>query len=302
MPLEIVRRDARRSALTGLIDYAGLFPPASLDLEAAVAEYREARAGGHGWLVDRFVCPAGRLVDLARVLITTMPAGESPWRVAVTATLADARTVKDFGSEMGRAATVAVVEVPLPAGWGEGDVVGVLEAFPHVVHLEIPHGDDPGSALARLAAVRTATGRRLGAKVRTGGAVAAAFPSPEWVADVLLAAADHRLPVKATAGLHHPVRHHDPATGFTRHGFLNLLAAAALAAAGAGREEVVGAMAETDPAAFALTAGGLSWRGHHVGPDALAALRQDGFVGYGSCSIEEPAGDLTALGILPVGP
>ena len=33
------------------------------------------------------------------------------------------------------------------------------------------------------------------------------------------------VPVKATAGLHHAVGYHDPATGFDHFGFLNLLLA-----------------------------------------------------------------------------
>ncbi|HEX5631332.1 MAG TPA: hypothetical protein VFY15_06715, partial [Acidimicrobiia bacterium] len=76
MTLEIARRDARRQALSGLIDYAGLFPPASLDLAAAVEEYRAIRGSAESWLVGRFICPADRLVELAGLLMTTMRPGE----------------------------------------------------------------------------------------------------------------------------------------------------------------------------------------------------------------------------------
>ena len=38
--------DARHALLTGLIDYAGLFPPTSLEIEAAVARRREVTLPG----------------------------------------------------------------------------------------------------------------------------------------------------------------------------------------------------------------------------------------------------------------
>lgn len=299
--LEVTRRDARRLALTGLIDYAGLFPPASLDLDSAVAEYRTARGGADAWLVHRFICPADRLIDLARALVTTMRRGEAAWSLVVTATPDDVRLVADFSAEMGRAARVDVVEVKLPGGATVASLSELVAAFNRVVFLEVPWQKSAAESLALLASTREASGRTIGAKLRCGGVTADAFPPVAVVAEFLRECARHRLPIKTTAGLHHPIRHTDPVTGFTHHGFLNLLAAAALAEGGAGLDDIGAALAETAPAAFHLDAGGLTWRAHRFGGDALTAMRRDLFVGYGSCSISEPVGDLSALGILPVG-
>jgi hypothetical protein len=50
--------DALAELLRGLIDYAGLFPPASLDLPAATRNYAAYRKGPHAWMLGRFVIPA----------------------------------------------------------------------------------------------------------------------------------------------------------------------------------------------------------------------------------------------------
>jgi hypothetical protein len=118
------------------------------------------------------------------------------------------------------------------------------------------------------------------------------------VGEFIAAAANAGVAFKATAGLHHPVRHVDPATGFTMHGFLNILAAAALAPR-LDRETLLRVVAEEDPAAFTFDDTSLRWRDERVELDAIARLRRDAFVSYGSCSFSEPIEDLTALGILP---
>ncbi len=302
MALEITRRDARRQALAGLIDYAGLFPPSSLDMGSAAAEYRAARLGPEAWLVDRFICPADRLVELARVLITTMRSGEPPWSLVVTAAPGDATVVADFSSELGRSARIDAVEVRLPAGATASEVGEILKAFDRIVYFEVPWRDPVAARLQLLAEVRQKTGRSLGAKIRCGGTTPDAFPPAAAVAAFLAECARLRLPVKATAGLHHPLRHTDPTTGFTHHGFLNLLAAAALANSGESTAELEAVLEETHAAEFSLDSSGLGWRHHRVGGEALAALRRELLVGYGSCSIAEPAADLIALGILPVRP
>jgi len=151
-----------------------------------------------------------------------------------------------------------------------------------------------------LVALREESGRNLGVKIRTGGLEADLFPSPEEVARFIVAAASRRLPLKATAGLHHPYRHVDPSTSFHHHGFVNVLAANAFAHTGEPEATIAAVLADEDPAHFALDKGGLGWSDRRVGADELEAMRAGLFLSYGSCSFEEPVEDLTALGILPL--
>jgi hypothetical protein len=93
---------------------------------------------------------------------------------------------------------------------------------------------------------------------------------------------------KATAGLHQALRRDG------EHGFLNLLAAAVFP----GEEE--DALAERDPAAFALTRDELSWRGRVAGTAELARARSERLHSIGSCSFFEPMEELEQLGVLPL--
>ena len=55
--------DARRALLTGLFDHAPMFPPASMELDEAIAEDRRAQESEHAWLLGRFVVPEGVEVE-----------------------------------------------------------------------------------------------------------------------------------------------------------------------------------------------------------------------------------------------
>jgi hypothetical protein len=55
--------DARRALLARLWDYAGVFPPAELPLDEALAEWHRIRASDDAWLLNRFVARAGQNVD-----------------------------------------------------------------------------------------------------------------------------------------------------------------------------------------------------------------------------------------------
>ena len=104
---------------------------------------------------------------------------------------------------------------------------------------------------------------------------------------MICACRDRELPFKLTAGLHHAVRHTDPDTGLIHHGFLNVLAAT-LAAAGGGEPRRPGRHPR-----------------RHRRPPPRRAIRaaldqpRPLWVGFGSCSIDEPVTDLTNLGLLP---
>src|SRR5688500_6833993 len=56
---------ALHALLGDAVDYAGLLPPALLDMAGAVAEYASYLASPDRWALGRFVVPAARLSELA---------------------------------------------------------------------------------------------------------------------------------------------------------------------------------------------------------------------------------------------
>lgn len=65
-----------RALLEGVIDYAGLFPPAELPMAEAVANYARYRDGEYAWMLARFVVPHARWDEYLRE-------GSGGWPVAV---------------------------------------------------------------------------------------------------------------------------------------------------------------------------------------------------------------------------
>ncbi len=143
------------------------------------------------------------------------------------------------------------------------------------------------------------------AKFRTGGLTHDAIPSAADVADFLCDAAIRRLPFKATAGLHHPIRSDRPLTYAAdaprgvMHGFVNVFVAAALAWHGKERSLVLDVLKETNAASFEFGDERLRWRGHELTTPQIAQARRYFAHSFGSCSFEEPLDDLRELGWLP---
>jgi hypothetical protein len=54
-----------RALLTGAIDYAGLFPPASLELEPALANHGRYVHDDDSWMLGTFVLPAARFEEIS---------------------------------------------------------------------------------------------------------------------------------------------------------------------------------------------------------------------------------------------
>jgi hypothetical protein len=306
-PLTTLIPDARVALFGKLIDYAGLYPPASRDMEAAVAGYRAARASNEGWIANRFLCPASRLEGLAGELVATMQAGEEPWRIAVTFDLdaaASAAAAAAFHAEMMPAATVELAEVPIPPASDASTISGLFTAATSINDTVIPYLEvlRDGAMTATIGAIATVVAEAMrpgGAKLRCGGMAPEAFPTTNEVAEFIRACTETGLAFKTTAGLHHPIRHHDEELDVMRHGFLNLLAAAIAVREGAGPLTMDAIIADTDPNAFDVDFGGVTWRGERVGPQAVDETRREGFVAYGSCEFDEPVEDLARLGFLP---
>jgi hypothetical protein len=321
--------------LGALIDDAGLFPPARLPMAAALSGHRRAAAGARRWLLGRFLCPASRLDELASapsadldglrlgVVLDRASAARdaAAWWAGVEQDVAAAALVEPATGGRARVelAEVRLLDLPGPDAV-ERDARRLLDGLDAAgltavgAYCELPFGpawrDALPAALAALARLRADVrptgvaalgGPRLGAKLRCGGLIADAFPSPEQVARFLAAAAAEHVRVKATAGLHRALRHRDPANGFVEHGFLNVVGAAVLAhACGLDEAALCRVLSETAAEAFTLDADGFAWRELRADPAEIVHARGELFVSYGSCSVTEPVEDLLGLGILPL--
>ncbi|MFI7283544.1 hypothetical protein [Micromonospora chersina] len=271
--------------LAGLVDDAAVFPPGSAALPDAVTAHHRHRAGWYADLVGPLLLPASTLPDLPELL-----APEATLAVGVIGDVPVGRLEAALAEADPRLA-VRQVEAPV-AKRGEdpqpglADLVKLAERLGGTtVYAEIPLTFGLMAALDALAEAR-AGGLPVAAKFRTGGLAAELFPTPVELAAVICACRDRELPFKLTAGLHHAIRHRDPETGFTHHGFVNVLAATLAATGGGEVDGVAELLAATDPLRVVELA-----RSHRDSERPL-------WVGYGSCSISEPLTDLIRLGLV----
>ena len=288
-----------RTLLHSLVDYAGLFPPAALDMHQAVHEYAHHRAGDHAWMLGHFIVPVSRLEEFAtsHSALGPSPVGDV-WQLSVLpgpdldVTLA---AIVAFNGNTG--AVVDTIELKFDA---VPDLPAALQRIPSTLstYVELPIDDD----LAPRLAIISAAGAR--AKVRTGGVTGGAFPASHTLARFIQSCADAAVPFKATAGLHHPLRgeyrltYEEGSPHGMMFGFLNVFLAAAFARTGLTLKELALLLEEKDADAFQFTETSASWRGNTVSRTEISAVRHHVALSFGSCSFQEPVDDLRSLGLL----
>lgn len=297
--------DARTAAFAALIDYAGLFPPASLTMTQAVAEYSRIRSEEHHWVAGRFLCRASQLTELAATATASFRSGEIPWEVSVIFDSMPGQSGAesiDFQAEMDPVMTIAAAEAKLTEPT-YSSLAALLDAMlsiaPDIVaFVEVDTKNSISEQVSLIASALRERRRVGGAKLRCGGITPDMSPTPAQVAELVIACTNEQLPFKATAGLHEPIRHFDPRLGAERHGFVNILLAAALAEAGSDPEMIEDVICDTHVDNFSISAAFASWLGEEIPGSALRRVRGSGFIAYGSCDFDEPIDALTALGFL----
>ena len=249
------------AVLERLFDDGSLFPPASRTMAEALHAYADVASGPHRRVAGPFLCPATRLPELAACVAGGVPVpeaigvvgynGSSGWRQVFT--------------------TPGLVHVETPAG-------AQLPLSPGRVrrYVDVGPQDDLASALDAIAEA----GHRV--KVRASGPSRYAVPTSEWLAAVLVGCHERKLVLKAAGDIHRPFRESGD-TG-PRHGFVNLLAAAAATRSGA------------SPPAVAEV---LSAEGADAAPlvDRVGGSREL-VASVTTPSVDDPVRELTARGLL----
>jgi hypothetical protein len=297
-----------RALLAQSIDYAGMFPPCSLALEPALQNQAHYVRSPEAWMLGAFVLSVEQF-DAARQLLSQFDPLH-PLRVAALGprtgnadfflgALAKAEAaIGSLSRHNVDLVSISHLETFLPQ---DADLALLTEARSIVsdlpVFLEAPP-DRAEQTIALLAEHNSGQDlATFGYKLRTGGVTADAFPASPQIARALVAAAKQRVPIKFTAGLHHPLRQYRDEVRTKMHGFLNVLGAAVLAAEHQWDEEQTSKMLEDGNAtSFSFNGDSFAWREWEIATDQIKTRRKL-VTSFGSCSFDEPREDLRALNL-----
>jgi hypothetical protein len=330
-----------RAFLSKLIDYAGLFPPAALDLDSAIRNYARYRQGTDSWMLGRFIIPAERLAMLARYEEELFGATKEPFRFSVLAGGGEAaklawqqlsnqvQEIRLFYQRHGPTVAVEVLEVRLPleiaAVVQPARVAAFLTELAAVLSeaglgdlgmfVEAPASPDQEdwrpiqeAAIAGLNQYRQSRSDataadpipRVGFKLRCGGVTPNAFPTPAQIAVAIDGCRAQEVPLKCTAGLHHPLRHHAEDLDADMHGFLNVFGAGLMACADAlPAAQLLDLLGDQQEESFRFTDEVMQWRDTQLSTASIERCRREFVTSFGSCSFDEPRDDLRQLGLMP---
>jgi hypothetical protein len=299
-------KQALEVLLAGVVDYAGLFPPAALDMTAATQAYAQYLRDPARNMLGRFVVPVVRLREFDDAASSLLPRGAAsePWHLSALPgpdLTADIDLALKFNcrhwseSEIGHA-VIDALEIKATT---TPEIAAACSIMPRqfAPYFEIPIGNDPHELVDAI--------KRGGgfAKARTGGITGNAFPDARDVARFMIRCRDARVAFKLTAGLHHPVRaeyaltYAADAPRGTMFGYLNMFTAAVLAWNGADESAVLSALLSTSPGDFRFSDDAVAFDHHSVPIAVVRDAREKFIVSFGSCSFREPVDDLRALSI-----
>jgi len=294
--------------LTGLVDYAGLFPPASEDMRPALENYAAYLRGSDRKALGRFIVPISRLQELEESGSDLMPRGPKSrsWHLSVLIS-EDVRAARgeilkfnrrhSSASSKGGARGRVVIDVAELKASTVGEIDHQCADLPPGItaYFEIPSGGDVSSLVKALARVSAR------AKIRTGGVTPEAFPPAHTIIDFMSACRRETVPFKATAGLHHPVRgeyrltYESNSKKWMMYGFLNVFIGAVLLYAGESDDTALSELEESDPSAFSFEEEEIQWRDKPIAAEQIRAARAEFAISFGSCSFREPIDELARL-------
>ena len=318
--------------MSRIIDYAGMFPPAGLNLEEAFRNYGGYIKSEDEWMLSRFVCtiktfgnffdgnnPARKILDEHKgdnwIKFTILLTGGNSPKEFYPSLEKDLKLLKKFREENFDSLSADSFEVKLPeelhtksAGknllkfLNESSLIfNDLGFYGCRMYVEPPVNNDYRYIFEKLAetiAESDHDGGNAGFKLRTGGVTPELFPSPEQVACALNVCNLSKIEFKATAGLHHPVRHYNDGVNTKMHGFLNVFGAGIFAYANYLNErEITEIINDENPHDFVFENDKFIWKDLSADTESISNARSGFVTTFGSCSFDEPRGDLKTLGM-----
>lgn len=313
-----------RTALTGIIDYAGLFPPANLHLNEAFANYLKYRKDKYSFMLSRFICPVKLFKELEGlnpdsdevIYLSVLGRGGYNIRDFTENLNEDIGLWKNFSKSTGKRFVTDTFEIKLPDELITDHKSGIVSEFidsisekirsefenPVLMFFEGHIGTEWQKNIKCLTEginIHNKNHPDSGFKLRTGGIESYSFPEPRQIAFAIRECLDRSVRMKCTAGLHHPFRHFDKTIGTKMHGFINVFGTGIIAMrhniSDAGLKEI---LTDENPDNFIFTDEYFSWKNWDINISEIELARKDLMMSFGSCSFEEPVEDLKNLNLL----
>jgi len=315
-----------------IIDYAGMFPPANLDLETAYKNYLNYVTCPDSWMISKFVCNVNVLNELSSLhsklkkdynniksdnwinISVLLTGGNSP-KEFLSNLINDVEIVKTYLSEHIEDNIIDTFEVKVPEEFfsksnsvlknfiqNSYEIFNDSGLFRCKLFLEPPINSNSEYVFNKLSnaiAECNHLGDNAGFKLRTGGITQDVFPSVEQISLAIKITNECKIPIKATAGLHLPIRHFDENIGTMMHGFFNFFGSAILNCKNnLSLKEIREILNDEKPENFKFNKGNFSWNDITIDTESIFNIRDKNVISFGSCSFDEPRDDLKNLGLM----
>ncbi len=324
-----------RPFLSDIIDYAGLYPPSELPLEEAFRKYLSHIEQKEAWMLSKFVVGTGLLPELI-TLIDAESESPSPFKITLVGAASDdldsfkkviddtVEAIKNSLESTAKRVHISTLEIKVPLAFlkeeSSSDLKTAIEyavqsmakseTLPYQIFFEVPGFDFDMKYTKELVHGIHKHNEWLesnekenycfsGFKIRCGGVEAFQFPPTDYLAEAITFSRENTVPLKFTAGLHHPVRHYNDSVQTKMHGFLNVFGASLLSySKKLSEEELLEILNDETASNFNFDESEFSWRGQSVSFEELHMLRDLSVTSFGSCSFDEPVEDLQELKLL----
>lgn len=306
--------------MNGLIDYAGLFPPASLSLDKAISEYFFYKKSEYSQIVSRFVVPASSVENLKSICQK-----HNYGNISLSVILPDMefdeknennilKSIEDLNKllKTNYFIEASSFEIKLPKNLSADSQENLLRLIGNIISnikkisansriFFEPYvlGDNWENNIDIACEVINQNKEHSGFKLRTGGVTKDAFPHTDIFAYSIKKCIDLKIKFKATAGLHHPLRHFNPSVNTKMHGFFNVFISFLIAGKYNPSLKILKKIINTESAGeFNFTDDFITFEDFAISLKDIKNIKKSFSLSYGSCSIDEPVDDLKTLNLM----
>lgn len=312
--------------MQGLLDYAGLFPPANLPLQVSLKNFSEYYDHQQTNWLGKYILPVNKVDETISILNEHPLFSKLKNKANFSLIISNSETINDYSkilekditlikkltNQFEQTITLDSIEFAPPKEVFTTnntkliiDTLNILlEKFSYLdkinqFYCEVRVLENLHEYIQTISNFNQKISNKIAIKLRTGGVTPAQIPPSIDIAKAIRVCAEQKIPIKATAGLHVPVPNDNPHVGARLHGFLNIFSCLLLCyddlMSIENMENIISNYSYRD---FKFTDSGLHVGNRYISNQKMTELRKSFIKSFGTCSFIEPIDHLKENHIL----